>query len=535
MKNLARALLVSVAALILMSSAAVAYLYRAPVAITENSSTSYTMLPVLWNSPNTWLNSNGFFGTGVNTTRVQTLGGLNKPWMVADNKTLTAIPVPADSQTNLYFTTGETAASAMDIIFGNGGYATTIDDPALELGSNGTISLTDIYLPSSGTANLTRKDNALRIAYNAAAENVTAYTPTRASDNLVSSNDTETSNTAAAYTLLSTIVATSTIDNARIKFDMRTNWAGVTAYGKIYKNGVAVGTEQSTIDVAYNTYSEDLFINAVTGDSIQLYGYTADPGVRQVFVRNFRIYFDAAVTVTVGSVPSGEYSSVNFTISGGSAILGVSGVSETTEAMPLAILDGANNWIWLEGIPYAASITLSVNATNQLRYEPNTIVQGTTLPDRAGTKNGDITWGSNPAGVGVTLGSMVSSSQSSALEAEATSTSDLLPVAGGRNWRPDASVSAALLANPMRPIVTAISDNTTLSEYQVWVWFGIILVAFITVLVGSRVRGHHLITGIAVSAAIALLVVWTVFPIWSIAFIVVAILAGAISERSPTL
>lgn len=148
-----RILLLAILLISLASGIALAYLYRAPVSVTENASTSYTMLPVIWSQNNDWLADNGFMKSTANDTRVQTLGGLNKPWMVADNKTLTAIPVPANSQTNLYFVTGESAASAMDIITGLGGYVTVLDDPLLKFGNKFQILLTDVYIDTTAGAN----------------------------------------------------------------------------------------------------------------------------------------------------------------------------------------------------------------------------------------------------------------------------------------------------------------------------------------------------------------------------------------------
>jgi len=147
---------------------------------------------------------------------------------------------------------------------------------------------------------------------------------------------------------------------------------------------------------------------------------------------------------------------------------------------------------------------------------------------------GAITWGSNPAGVAVELGSMTSTDVSISTGTE-TSTGDILPDAGTVDWNQEPDVTGSLLTNPLRPIVTAISDNTTLSERQVWVWLGVIFVVFITVLVGANVRGHHTITGIAASAAIILMVVWTIFPLLSLVAVILAIWGGHVSERSPSL
>jgi hypothetical protein len=42
-----------------------------------------------------------------------------------------------------------------------------------------------------------------------------------------------------------------------------------------------------------------------------------------------------------------------------------------------------------------------------LWYQPNTIISGTTLPDRDSTEDGVITWGTNPAGITYTVGALI--------------------------------------------------------------------------------------------------------------------------------
>lgn len=56
--------------------------------------------------------------------------------------------------------------------------------------------------------------------------------------------------------------------NARITFSLRAS--ADTAYGRIYKNGVAIGTERTTTSGAYVDFTEDIS-GLVKGDLIQLY------------------------------------------------------------------------------------------------------------------------------------------------------------------------------------------------------------------------------------------------------------------------
>ena len=158
------------------------------------------------------------------------------------------------------------------------------------------------------------------------------------------------------------------------------------------------------------------------------------------------------------------------------------------------------------------------------------------MPDRQGAaQDGAISWGSNPGGITVTVGSMVSSGQGVVGEEEDTETSDILPPAGTTDWAEDPDVTGALLTNPMRPIVVAVSDNTTLSERQVWVYFGLILLLLVTAGVSRIVHGHHLITGIAAAAIVIALSVMTIWPLWALVFAALAVVGGLVAERSPSL
>jgi len=67
----------------------------------------------------------------------------------------------------------------------------------------------------------------------------------------------------------------------RIKFNI--HGSGGWVYGQIYRNGVAVGTEQSTISSTYVTYSEDIG-GWTAGDLVQVYAKG------DVSIQNFNIY-----------------------------------------------------------------------------------------------------------------------------------------------------------------------------------------------------------------------------------------------------
>lgn len=123
----------------------------------------------------------------------------------------------------------------------------------------------------------------------------TSWSPT-ASDTLRQSANNERTDTNAAYTLAKQInvgagmwAGTGTL---RIAFDLKMapNAFSQTAYGKIYRNGGAVGTERTTTDTSnFTNYSEDIS-GWSAGDQIQL--YTKDNGSPTgAICRNFRVYY----------------------------------------------------------------------------------------------------------------------------------------------------------------------------------------------------------------------------------------------------
>jgi len=110
-----------------------------------------------------------------------------------------------------------------------------------------------------------------------------------ASDTLQQSNDdlTETNNT--SYTKLKEITCNVALANVRVKFALASEHTGVTVYGKVYKDGVAIGTERSRNTTSYATFSED-FATVAVGSKLQIYGKTSnEPWF--MYCKNFRLYF----------------------------------------------------------------------------------------------------------------------------------------------------------------------------------------------------------------------------------------------------
>jgi hypothetical protein len=71
-----------------------------------------------------------------------------------------------------------------------------------------------------------------------------------------------------------------------ISFELKAD--AYTAYGRVYRNGVAVGTEQSTTSGTYVVKGETIS-GWANGDKIQLYIHHLN-GDNTAFAENFRIY-----------------------------------------------------------------------------------------------------------------------------------------------------------------------------------------------------------------------------------------------------
>jgi hypothetical protein len=122
-----------------------------------------------------------------------------------------------------------------------------------------------------------------------------------ASANVRNSHDAEASTTSTSYVKLKTITLTNgLLGQARFLFDIKTGSSPTTVYGRIYRNGVALGTEQSDTTGSYVTKSEDITQTWGPGDTAELWVRTTDAGVT-AYVQNFRIAYDDAPTVAVAS------------------------------------------------------------------------------------------------------------------------------------------------------------------------------------------------------------------------------------------
>lgn len=121
-----------------------------------------------------------------------------------------------------------------------------------------------------------------------------------AGDTLLKSDDAIVNTTSISYVVKKsiTVPAGYTRDNEfRIKFSIRCDTSGYNVMGKIYVNGLAVGTQRTTTSNSYVEFSEDI-TDIQSGDNVELYLSVANAG-RTCYAQNFRIYGDLAAVVPV--------------------------------------------------------------------------------------------------------------------------------------------------------------------------------------------------------------------------------------------
>lgn len=569
---------------LLLATPVLAYLYRAPLAILESDGNAYSMLPIIVSSNNQWMADNGFMEADALDTRVQTLGGLDKPHMVSDNRTATAVPVPANSQTNLYFVTGETDLSATDIIVGYGGYITIPDDASIELANNFEVEQKGWIDTTAGAdKNLVFKDDVFRI-YIAGTDNITAVIGGSLTETFVPNAPGDYTNitletpfgfahwdvvddppgaptdgdfvqdpgaNADAYNLVDHTTETGAIESVTVFFRLLGD--GNSTPGLRLAAAETLGTPVANTG-AWTTHSEVLarpgggVFSWADIDNLQAIISLApatNAYCSQIYIRV--LYAGSTLQVSAVGVSSGEHTVRVLATGGGTNVFQIwvgDGDAAPTlrQSVALAgssVIGNANDYIINENncIPYMDHMTIDVAVVEKLRYQPIAIISGTTLPDRTGTNHGIITWGANPVGVTASLGSMISSGQPTIGTTIEDVPGSVLPEATVSDWFGDGTVGGSILTNPIRPFITMVSDNTDLTEILVWRWMGVAILLFIAVATAKTLRGHLGITVIVVAATMGGLVAvdHNIYPLWLLVLAVGMFLGGLVAERSPSL
>jgi hypothetical protein len=238
------------------------------------------------------------------------------------------------------------------------------------------------------------------------------------------------------------------------------------------------------------------------------------------------------VSVTATGIAEGEHTT-NTTANVTHLIIEVDGTVEDTTALTANVTNNAESLLFLRGnvMPYCEALSISINGTTELSFQPNAIILGTTLPDRAtGANDGTISWGSNPASVNVTLGALLA--DYTPLPTGSTPTTpNVVPVITPPVVTADAAKLAALAGHPLTPVIHIFAVQTGIYELVFW-WFGVILAALVAFGLVFKYGGKNLVMGtIAFSIVFGYGVTLGIYDFWFIAVIVVVATAAVTMER----
>jgi len=425
MKRLLKSLTLALVAVVLISSAVLAYSYSASIIVTESGSDSYGMLPIIVSVNNTYLADNNFISASGLDTRVLK-SSTELPHMLADNKTLFASPISASTQEGFTYTLGNSNLTSFPIITGYGGYITTADNSSLEPGNNFTIEVSGYVNTDNGIdKNIVYKENTFR-----------TYVSGDISGNIISGlpgagftwvdptgHNTDWTNPANAYDTLTATYAEKANGGAGWTTYIELTHTAILCNNIRYWYTDGGGTSNNfEVDIFYDGGWHNIYTGAAT---LGAWTTVSISPIQEITSVRFRASAVAGLTAYLHEVDFGEVVWVEVTaagvLSGNHVVL----VSANTTHLAIAI-DGVTqnstllggvttnnstyNWITCSAntTPWLNYISENVSGVEVLRYQPNNIIQGTVLPNRAsGGDYGAITWGANPSGIAVVVGGLL--------------------------------------------------------------------------------------------------------------------------------
>jgi hypothetical protein len=435
--------------------------YYFVINVQDTSGVTRTNVPVLTGVSGNALNSSGYMSAngldaqaadGTSSSLGYMVGSANFP-VVIDT-------LPANGTVPVWLYTGVSpAATSFPFVVGDGGFVTVTDNAALEPANNFSIVASGYLNTTAGASeNIVSKTVALVVnvdpstsgkidasTYNSAtsatsttvgAGSYTGLSKTGAATNWQAN---QTNDGDSSYTTLSgnvgdnqtdsyamtTITTNSTIVSviAHMEIEFLTNDNGQSAATAIVTHGTPYyGTTQSFVpyDSGYYDYSTTYTTNPSTGlawtpAEVNAMQIGVKETVGYAAVRCTQVYavvnYIPTNTVSVSGISSGVHTITvsETTAAGGTLSLQVDSGTPSTVTGVGSVPDTANNWIIDQNnvMPYVTSYVETVSGVEKLKFQPNTIVPGTTLVDRDGTQNGVITFGAN-SGITITYGGIVS-------------------------------------------------------------------------------------------------------------------------------
>jgi len=175
-------------------------------------------------------------------------------------------------------------------------------------------------------------------------------------------------------------------------------------------------------------------------------------------------------------------------------------------------------------------------------FQPNAIIEGTTLPNRAAnaTIDGEIHWGSVPAGVEIEHGIWTPESDYEFAPITAEGPDIIQPDPSSLVTDVD---TAGLVNNPLYPMVATLGALPGLNERLVWLglaWLAVIA-AMLFVHIGfdtkkDTEKPHHFVLTTIVGLGLSILFyTMGIFPLWVVIVLAFGFIGAIVYERQPVL
>ena len=241
-------------------------------------------------------------------------------------------------------------------------------------------------------------------------------------------------------------------------------------------------------------------------------------------------YYSAAMlnygkTVTT-SLPSGDYVII-IGADGSDLYIKIDGDTKDTESLAGAsVPDNSNDWTI--ALPYCDYFKLTTSDTLRLTYDPDDIISGTTLINEtdAGTYDGTITYGSNPAGITVNMSGL--ETYETSYPTDAAGSQDIIRPTTAPLFDVDLD---RLSHNPIQPIVALIANTTNSTERLVWLAGAFVLLFVILLVVLWKTEGQITFTAFAGLGFCIIAYILGIFPLWTIIVFAIGAVASFIWER----
>ncbi|MFO8075377.1 MAG: hypothetical protein R6T85_04585 [Egibacteraceae bacterium] len=178
---------------------------------------------------------------------------------------------------------------------------------------------------------------------------------------------------------------------------------------------------------------------------------------------------------------------------------------------------------------------LTADIYQVVHFQPNAIISGTTLPNRAQGggvhPDGTFSWGSNPAGIDI-RGPEDFGPEDPDYDVLTPGTWDIIEpeptgIVGGIDLD-------RLADNPMSPFVQVLSSSDLITERLAWLLLAIFIV--IAAMVATQLLGQHMVfTSLVGFGLTALFYSMGVWGMWVVILMAFGLVASIVYERMPTL